>query len=272
MKALSGGAGRGRGRGCGRGRGLGKRRGFAEKDGLWQAEAGRTGAWSGGEGVAYRRRRRGFAETDGLVGRGGAHGAWPVTYGRGLVNEGAWSDGAEAAGRADAARASAGAGGRRPQSGRAAWRQWHRLERLARAAWAAALSLSPWGTRCPRTWTTPGASTSQVRLVGKPRATPPPRLRGPCWGSNWGWGPPEGLGRERVEILGLLYLIAPPPCLDTPIQPLLGMLFPSARELHLPTSRQPSGGLSASPPLTLIVGRVPASHPFGFRSVLTFPN
>lgn len=59
---------------------------------------------------------------------------------------------------------------------RAPWRQRRQSEqrgqRLATTG-SGRGSSSPWGTCCPRTWTTPGASTLQVRKAQRARGVPP---------------------------------------------------------------------------------------------------
>lgn len=157
--------------------------------------------------------------------------------------------GAEAAGGTDAA----GAGARterRPQRGaagagrgRAAWRLRRPPERRGqrRAARGSGRGSSlPWGTCCPRTWTTPGASTSQVSpapcsALGVQRGAPGPRpqpgrpaAREPGLGGNQAPGE-AGVAGHQVPRPSLL-----PPRLGAPSCPLMSSPFPRPREVEPP--------------------------------------
>lgn len=201
----------------------------------------------------------------GLAGRGGrGRAAGPRAGARG--GGGSRTDAARAEARAGRGR-SQGRQERREQGWSAPWRQWRPSEQRGQRQAAAGSGrgfYAPWGTCCPRTWTTPGASTSQVSTAqrsarrgsgGEPPATPPSRPA--CW----------GLGRVRPragrEWLGdqdccpslfLLRLSAPSRPLLRPPFPLLGG-FELPPTLWSPVSSDPPthyrsramGGVAASP-------------------------
>lgn len=160
-------------------------------------------------GPACPRPRRGRGSTPG-EGPGGAGRGAPGLLGGRLGREAEAVPGPTLLERERSRGLSQGRGSCGSRAGWAPWRQRRRPEQRGQWRVAAAFdraSSSPWGTCCPRTWTTPGASTSQVSLA------PLSARRGPSWElpgyatiparcSRCGRGPGRARPRARREWLG----------------------------------------------------------------------